>query len=208
MTTDDFSGFKPSLLEFLGELEKNNNRPWFKKNKARYETDLLTPALHFVESMEPRIKTLSPYFDAIPTRVGGSLMRIYKDTRFSKDKTPYKTNVGIQFRHETGKDVHCPGYYLHLANDGCFLGVGIWHPESKTLAAIRESVDENAKQWIKARDHKPFAAAYKLEGDSLKRAPKGIDSDHPMIIDLRRKDFIAVQGIKASYLKRRTFQTS
>ena len=132
-------------------------------------------------------------------------MRIYKDTRFSKDKTPYKTNVGIQFRHETGKDVHCPGYYVHIADDGCFLGVGIWHPESKALAAIREAIDEDPKTWKKARDHKPFASSYALEGDSLKRAPKGYEIDHPLIVDLRRKDFIAVQQIKKTDLRRKDF---
>lgn len=205
MSDDDFTGFKPSLLKFLRELEQNNNRPWFKQNKARYEADLLTPALHFIESMEPRVKTLSPYFDAIAMRSGGSLMRIYKDTRFSQDKTPYKTNVGIQFRHESGKDVHAPGYYVHIANDGCFLGAGIWRPESKALADIRDAIDENPDAWRKARDHKPFVSAYTLEGDSLKRAPKGYDPEHPLIEDLRRKDFIAVQPITKTALRRKDF---
>ena len=123
---DKFTSFEPKLVKFLGQLSRNNNRDWFKENKTRYEAEVLFPALAFVEAFQPYLKKISPYFLAVPKRVGGSVMRIYRDTRFGKDKTPYKTNVGIHFRHEMGKDVHCPGFYLHIEPKECFLGAGIW----------------------------------------------------------------------------------
>ena len=120
-----FAGFPPQTLKFLKELERNNNREWFQANKSRYEDVVLEPALDFITTMGPKLHAISDHFVAIPKRMGGSLMRVYRDTRFGKDKTPYKTNIGIQFRHELGRDVHAPGYYLHIDNTGCFLAAGI-----------------------------------------------------------------------------------
>ena len=122
-------------------------------------------------------------------------MRIYRDTRFSGDKTPYKTNVGIQFRHELGRDVHAPGFYVHLETSGCFLGAGIWHPAADALGAIRRRIDRDAAGWKRSIGAKAFRSSWELSGDSLKTAPRGYDVDHPLIEDLRRKDFIAVRSI-------------
>ena len=122
-------------------------------------------------------------------------MRPYRDMRFSKDKTPYKTNVGIQFRHELGRDVHAPGYYFHIDPENVFVGVGIWHPDSKTLAAIRDFIVDNPANWKRTRDNNSFRSHYTLDGDSLKRPPRGYDKDHPLIDDLKRKDFIAVKTL-------------
>ena len=96
-----FRGFEPPLLEFLEELADNNNRPWFLENKWRYEREVLAPSLDFIRAFQPRLKEISPYFVASDRTVGGSLMRVYRDTRFFKG-SPYKTNVGIQFRARTG----------------------------------------------------------------------------------------------------------
>ena len=122
-------------------------------------------------------------------------MRIYKDTRFSKDKTPYKTNVGISLRHQADKDIHAPGAYIHIDPDECFIGAGCWRPQSKVLAAIRAAIDEDPKAWIRARDNKAFKQVFQLAGDRLKTAPRDYARDHPMIEDLRRIDFIAVAPI-------------
>ena len=139
------SYFTPASFDFLTKLEHNNNREWFKANQAEYELQVRTPALHFIEAMSGSVVDLSPRLTAVAKKVGGSLMRPQRDSRFSKDKTPYKLNVGIQFRHFQAKDVHAPGLYLHLANDSCFIAAGIWHPESKALNAIRHCIDENPK---------------------------------------------------------------
>lgn len=187
-----FTGFDAKTLKFLKELEKNNNREWFAENKPRYEATVLEPALDFIATMGPHLHKISDHFDAIPKRMGGSLMRVYRDTRFSKDKTPYKTNIGIQFRHQVGKDIHAPGYYMHIEPDNCFIGVGMWHPESKALRAIRERIVEKPQEWHKAIGAKTFRDNYELQGESLVRPPKGFDPEDPNLVDLKRKDFIAV----------------
>src|SRR5687768_5522973 len=114
--------FGPELFGFLAELEQNNDRDWFTANKRRYEDDLLEPALAFIEDFEPHLRQISPHFRADARRTGGSLFRIYRDTRFSKDKTPYKTTAGFYFRHERYKEVRAPGFYLHLAPGDVFAG--------------------------------------------------------------------------------------
>ena len=112
-----FTGFPPGTLRFLRELERNNDREWFAVNKPRYEALVREPALDFIATMGPKLLSISDHFVALPKKTGGSLMRVYRDTRFGKDKTPYKTNIGIQFRHEVAKDIHAPGYYLHIDNE-------------------------------------------------------------------------------------------
>ena len=196
--SDKFKSFDPSLVKFLGQLKRNNNREWFAKNKSRYEEQVLYPALAFVEAFQSNLKKISPYFLAVPKRVGGSVMRVYRDTRFAKDKTPYKTNVGIHFRHEQGKDVHCPGFYLHIELKECFLGAGIWHPDNPSLAKIRTAIDGDPAAWKRARDNKKFRSQFDFAGDSLKRPPRGYDADHKYIEDLKRKDHIGINTIDAS----------
>lgn len=195
MSTGEFKGFKSNTLKFLQDLSENNNREWFQENKSRYEKELLEPAVLFIQAMAPHLENISEHFVASGKRSGGSLMRIYRDTRFSKNKAPYKTNIGIQFRHERGKDVHAPGYYVHLDNDSIFIGVGIWHPESANLAKIREAIDEKPEQWLAARDSVLANDMFELHGDSLQRPPKGYAKDHPLIEDLKRKDFIATRNL-------------
>ncbi len=195
-----FLGFPSELFKFLRDLAKHNDREWFAENKQRYEEDCLAPSLAFIEAMQPSIRKLSPYLTAIPKRVGGSLMRIYRDTRFSKNKAPYKTNVGIHFRHEIGGDVHAPGLYLHLEPGACFVGVGIWMPPTDALAMIRQLIDEDQRYWKKTRDEKKFAARFKLDSESLKTAPRGYDPTHPLIDDLRRKSFAAMAPISEKEL--------
>ena len=203
--SDKFPGLDASLVKFLGQLNRNNNREWFAKNKSRYEAEVLFPALAFVEAFQPKLKKISPYFLAVPKRVGGSVMRVYRDTRFSKDKTPYKTNVGIHFRHEKGKDAYCPGFYLHIEPKECFLGAGIWHPDNPSLAKIRAAIDEDPTVWKRARDNKKFRSHFDLAGDSLKRPPRGYNDDHQYIEDLKRKDHIGVKSFDAKSITDKTF---
>ena len=184
--------FTEDSLNFLKQLDKNNNREWFEQHKQEYEDRVRSPALDFIADMADTIQSLSPHFLAIPKKVGGSMMRPYRDVRFSKDKRPFKTNVGIQFRHFQAKDVHAPGFYLHIEPGGCFLGVGMWHPEPEPLAAIRRAIDEQPEKWLKASRAKSFSNAFELTGDSLSNPPRGYRKDHPLIDDLKRKDFIAI----------------
>ena len=190
-----FTGFPPSLFQFLSELKANNNKDWFEANRQRYEDEVRGPALAYITAMKKPIEKISPHFRVEAKKMGGSLMRIFRDTRFSKDKSPYKTNVGIHFRHAAGCDVHAPGFYLHIEPDEVFFGAGTWHPAGDSLLAIRTAIDKRRQDWVKARDAKAFRAQFELTGESLKRAPKGFEADHPLIEDLKRKDFIAVRTI-------------
>ena len=181
----------PELFIFFRELQENNNREWFEANKKRYETQVRGPLLDFITDFGLRLAEISPHYVADARKSGGSLFRINRDVRFSKDKSPYKTHAGVQFRHESGKDAHAPGFYLHLEPDGIFGGVGIWHPDNQTLGKIRDRIVDGPEKWENLKADESFASMFTLGGDSLKRAPKGYDPDHPLIEDLRRKDFIA-----------------
>ena len=205
MAKPRFEGFPLGLLHFLNELSKHNNRTWFQANKARYEQELREPALAFIAAMEAPLSKVSSHFQAVPKKVGGSLMRIHRDVRFSKDKTPFKTNIGIQFRHEYAKDVHAPGFYLHIDNSGCFLAAGCWRPEPDALKKIRARIHERPRDWQKARDARGFKSLYVLGGSSLKRPPRGYRADDPMIEDLMRKDFVGSTEFSATDIEKRDF---
>ncbi len=184
--------FTQATFVFLDELAANNDRAWFEANKPRYEALVREPALEFIGAMGPVLATFAPCFRAEPRKVGGSLMRVFRDTRFSRDKTPYKTNIGIQFRHELGKDIHAPGFYVHIATDECFFAVGCWHPDPDALGKLRDLIAKKPEKWFAARNDKKFIAQWKLWGDSLIRPPRGYDTTHPAIEDIKRKDFVAM----------------
>jgi len=190
-----FPGFGEQTLAFLAELSKNNNRNWFNANKSRYESDVLDPALAFIQAMQEPLAEISPHFVAQATRVGGSLMRIYRDTRFAKEKTPYKTNIGIQFRHEQAKDVHSPGFYVHVDPQQVFLGVGMWRPDAVPLHAIRTRIAARPAEWRRCIGDAEFRRYFELAGDSLSRPPRGFTKQQDCIEDIKRKSFIAVRDL-------------
>ena len=196
MTTQPI--IQKSLFQFLRKLAKNNNRDWFTEHKSDYECQVRDPAVELIRQLEKPLARSAPMLQVIAKSHNGSLMRIYRDTRFSKNKQPYKTNVGISFRHQAGKDVHAPGVYIHFDAKECFVGAGCWRPESSVLASIREAIDSDAKGWKKARDNKALNEHFELVGENLKTAPRDYPKDHPLIEDLRRKDFIAIAPLAES----------
>ncbi len=187
--------FSPRTFAFLSELAAHNDREWFGANKDRYLTEVRDPALRFIEDFAEPLRSISSRFRADPRPSGGSLFRIYRDTRFARDKSPYKTHIGIHFRHEAAKDAHAPGFYLHVEPGRSFMGSGVWHPAGPALRRIREAIDEDPEGWKRASRGSDFRTTFELAGDSLVRAPKGFAVDHPLIEDLRRKDFIAVASL-------------
>ena len=197
--------FSVGTFDFLETLAANNKRDWFADHKQDYEDQVRSPALALIEAVGKNLPQFAPHFTADSRKMGGSLMRVYRDTRFGKDKTPYKTNIGIQFRHETGKDVHAPAYYVHISAAQCFIGVGIWHPQSDTLLNIRQLIADKPELWLAARDDAQFSRWFALAGDSLKTAPRGFAKDHAMIEDLRRKDFIAISEIAPALIEQKGF---
>lgn len=184
--------FSKASFAFLAALAANNRREWFEAHRPDYEDAVRGPALAFIAAMADDLGRIAPHFRAVPKAVGGSLMRIHRDVRFGKDKRPYKTNIGIHFRHERARDVHAPGYYVHVEPGGCFVGVGLWRPEADALGKIRAALAEDGAAWVKARDDKGFRRAFELTGDSLANAPRGYAKDHPLVEDLKRKDFVAM----------------
>ena len=183
--------FTLELFDFLLDLQANNTREWFQDHKGRYEEHVKEPLLRFIQDFEPHLHSISEHFVADPRPNGGSMFRIYRDIRFSKDKTPYKTQAAVHFRHEAGKTAHAPGFYLHLAPDEIFAGVGIWRPDSATLKRIRDRIAVRRTDWENAVRAPEFAQEFELAGDSLKRPPKGFDPEDPHIEDLKRKDHVA-----------------
>jgi len=201
-----FNGFDADLVQFLKELDKNNDREWFTANKARFEDSVQGPLLEFIEALAPRLEKISPHVVADPRKVGGSLMRIYRDTRFSNDKSPYKTFMAAQFRHAQGKDIHAPGFYIQININETLLGTGIWQPPTDVVGKIRAAIDANPKAWLKARDDKKFVSLYgPLAGESLKRPPAGYDKEHPLVEDLKRKDFAAFRTLKPKDILKKDF---
>ncbi len=182
--------FDAKFFKFFRDLEKNNDREWFQTNKEHFQSRVQAPLIAFVGDFASPLKKISPHFIADPRPNGGSIFRIYRDTRFSKDKSPYKTWGAVHFKHDAGKDVHCPGFYLHLQPGEVFAGAGIWRPDGKTLAKIRDHIVEDPKALQSVLRKKAFKDNCTLGGDSLKRPPRGYDSEHPMIDHLKRKDWI------------------
>jgi uncharacterized protein (TIGR02453 family) len=185
--------FTRAVFEFLKELARNNNKPWWEENKERYINTIREPALDFITDFGQRLEEVSPHFVADPRVNGGSLMRPYRDMRFAKGE-PYKTNVGIQFRHEQGRDVHAPGFYLHVEPGQSFAGVGLWNPETKVARTIRQSISDDSATWGQAAHSDSFERTWEIGGhaeDRLKRIPKELDPDHPYPDDLRLKSFTA-----------------
>lgn len=204
MTT--FAGLPPDYFRFFIELRDNNNREWFNDNKPRFRASVQEPLAGLVEAMAPRLKKISKHFVADPRLNGGSVFRIYKDVRFSKDKSPYKTHGALQFRHALGKDAHAPGFYVHLDPQEIFFGGGIWAPPSPALLRIREAIRDNGSAWKKATDGGAFQKRFDgVRGDSLKRHPRGFDADHPLIDDIKRKSFFAMTQAKPAAAKKAGF---
>ncbi len=186
--------FTPAVFKFLRELKDNNNRPWFEANKDRYISLIREPAKEFIHDFAPRLTNISDHFIADTRTNGGSLMRPYRDTRFGSDKTPYKTNVGIQFRHEMGKDVHAPGFYLHLEPAGCWAAVGLWAPEPKVAKQIRDRIFDESEAWKTATRAKAFTDVWTIsheDSEMLRRVPKEYGDDFEFADDVRKKSFTA-----------------
>ncbi len=198
--------FTRQTFTFLAALADNNTREWFEEHKQDYEDLVRTPALDFIGDMAQEMPAISPHFLALPNKVGGSLMRIQRNLRFSRDKMPYKTNIGIQFRHEVGKDIHAPGYYVHIEPGECFVGIGLWRPDADALFKIREAIVKNGAAWVAARDDKTFSQHFSLAGDALANAPRGYARDHPLVEDLKRKDFICLATLSEATVTSKNFR--
>jgi uncharacterized protein (TIGR02453 family) len=190
----DAPAFAPALFRFLRDLRKNNDRDWFAAHKEIYERDVKQPALEFISSFTGPLRKISPHLVADARPVGGSLFRLHRDMRFGADKRPYKTEVGIQFRHASDDDVHAPSFYLHLAPGDVFAGAGVWRPGGAALAELRDAIVASPAAWRRASAGRGFTERWALRAEYQQRLPRGYDPNHPCADDLRRKDFLAITG--------------
>lgn len=185
--------FTPEFFGFFRELGKNNNKEWFTANKERYEKVVQEPALRFVRDAGARLQKLSSYLVADARPFGGSLSRIYRDIRFSPDKSPYKTHLAIHFWHgkAKGPEHMTPGLFLHLESGESAVYSGVWRPDAPSLKKIRDRIVDAPDAWKKV-----LRSKVRFEGESLLRPPPGYDPNHPFIQDLRRKDFVGMRSFR------------
>jgi uncharacterized protein (TIGR02453 family) len=213
MPTKNASYFSPETFKFLKQLARNNSREWFMANKARYEADVRGPCLRLIADLAEPLKRISPQIVANPKPMGGSLFRIHRDTRFSSDKSPYKTHAGMTFYHAATRAsargdaanagfgrLDAPVFYLHIEPASCFVGGGIWHPQPETVKRVRDYIVSNPASWKKATREPKFLKTYALTGEALSRPPKGYDPGHELIEDLKRKDFVCSTQVEDDFL--------
>ncbi len=195
---DSFAGFPKDFFAFFRELKAHNERAWFEANKPRFRESVQAPMTLFIAAMAPHLNKISKEFIADPRPNGGSMFRIYRDVRFSKNKAPYKEHAACQFRHRLGRDVHAPGFYVHLEPARVFFGGGLWMPEPDALLKIREAIAGKPAAWKKVIEDKTFKRTFGgVEGEQLSRPPRGFDPSHPFIEDLKRKSFVVMRETSA-----------
>lgn len=187
-TTPRFPGFPPSTLKFLAQLEKNNNREWFEKNKDRYEAEVKAPMLELVSAVSANMVDFAPEYIPEPKK---AVFRIYRDVRFSKDKRPYKTNIAASFWRQNLPKNESASFYIHLDNQEVLLAAGVYMPPAELLRTLRLHVEknhENLRAIIENKQRKKLAG--ELQGESAARLPKGFLPGHPAEDLLKRKMFL------------------
>jgi uncharacterized protein (TIGR02453 family) len=181
--------FTTRTFRFLRDLADHNDRDWFRDHQDDYERLVRAPALRFISDVAAPLHGISPYLSVVARKVGGSLFRIQRDTRFARDKTPYKTHTGMHFRHADGGGSRAPGFYVRLEPGNCFVGAGVWRPAGPAARAIRRAIASRPDEWMEVAHGPTFAAAYRMDGELLARPPHGFDPTHSLIDELRRRDF-------------------
>ena len=188
--------FTDASLKFLRGLARNNSREWFAAHKADYEAHIRAPFQHLLIDLQPILAGVSEHYRAEPKPVGGSLFRIQRDTRFANDKTPYKPWQGARLFHARGRQVEAPSFYLHLQPGNCFVGAGLWHPESATQRTVRQFIFDNPGSWKAAAHASAFRRRFDLGDDEkLVRPPRGFPADFEFIEDLKLKNFVALRAV-------------
>jgi uncharacterized protein (TIGR02453 family) len=189
-----FTGFSAASFRFLKDVGRNNNKEWFQAHRAAYEDDLLEPALAFIEAIGPQIAKFSPDVRAEP-KIGGSMIRINRDIRFSKDKRPYKNHLDMSFR--CGDSKESPGYWFRLTPTALTLGAGMHMLDKPALERYRQSVaEERSGAALQKAVKKVGSAGYDLGGEHYKRVPSGFEPDHPRAALLRHNGVYAGTEMK------------
>ncbi len=193
-----------SILSFLSELSGNNHKDWFESNRKRYEK-LKYDTIDLAARLIPRLAEFDPSLGLLDPRK--CIFRINRDVRFSKDKSPYKTNMGIFFSRNGKSDLASAGYYLHFEPGKCFIGGGIYGPPSDVLKAIRQEIYFNPQEFRQIINEKHFKEVFgELGGEKLVRSPKGFPDDFPEIDLLKYKHYIVGHNIDDNLLNEPDFE--
>lgn len=184
-----FAGVPKEGLQFLRDLKQNNDRDWFQPRKEIYDEKLKQPLLELAAALNDELERFAPDYRTEPKK---AVYRIYRDTRFGDDKTPYKTHAAASFHHRTlGKHI-AAGFYFHFSPTEFLVGGGLWKPGSKELLAIRRRISADPSELRAIVTAKPFKKLVgEMTGEQLKRPPKGFSADDPALELLRYKQFLA-----------------
>ena len=188
--------FTDKSLRFLRALARHNERAWFLARKEDYETHVRQPFQRLLDDLQGPLAEASPHFRSDSRKVGGSMFRIQRDTRFATDKAPYKEWQGARLFHERSRQVPAPSFYLHLQPGASFFGGGIWHPDTPVQRRIRQFIFDNPGGW-KAAAHAPaFRRRFDLDdAEMLVRPPRGFPADFEFLDDLRHRNFVAWRSL-------------
>ena len=189
MKTRAFSAFPKESLQFLRNLQRNNNREWFLDHKTIYEQHVKQPIAQLIEALSVDFQRFAPEMVA---SVKVSAYRIHRDTRFSKDKSPYKTHIAAVFPHSGMGKHEGAGFYLHLAPNELFIGGGLYMPLPEDLHAVRQRIADHPETFLKVIQDARFKKLFgPITGDKLARVPRGFSADHPAADYLKHKNYLA-----------------
>lgn len=186
--------FDDASLDFLRKLARHNARPWFHAHKPQYEAHVREPFMRLLGDLQPVLAGISAHYRSEPRGMGGSLLRIQRDTRFANDKTPYKTWQGAKLFHARNKQVATPQFYLHLEPGVSLIAAGLWHPDAPVLRRLRHFIVDNPGGWQAATQAPAFRKRFVLDdSEMLVRMPRGFPPDSPHANDLRRRNLVAIR---------------
>ena len=194
--------FTPKTLSFLRSLARNNDRAWFHARRHQYDTHVRAPMVAVIEQLAVDLRTIAPEFAADPKT---SLFRPFRDTRFSDNKSPLKTNVAARFPHRVLGRMNGAGLYFEVAPGWVWMGGGIWAPETPQLQAIREHVAGNYREFAKIVAAPAFKKMGGLKGDCLTRVPRGFAKDHPAAKFLVFRQFMGIREEAGQFATRPDF---
>ena len=201
-----FEGFPKKGMEFLKRLKKNNRREWFAKHKDEYEAHVKLPMQSLIVALQPHFARFASEYDFHPRR---SLFRVYRDTRFSKDKTPYKTHVAAHaVLRGKPKGLGASGYYFHIEPGEVYVGAGIYMPEGEQLKKVRRAIADHSEEFlgiVQSARFKKIFGELEMKDDRLKRIPAGFEADHPMADWLRYKHYFAGVSLPESKCYKESF---
>jgi uncharacterized protein (TIGR02453 family) len=183
-----FAGFPPEMVRFFRSLKRNNRREWFQPRKHLFEQHVKVPMLDLVAAINTDLAKFAP---ECVTEPKSAIFRIYRDTRFSADKTPYKDHIAASFSRRGGERLGTGGFYFSVSQDVIEVAAGLWHPDRDVLLAVRNHIAETHQELSRILgDKKARKLAGELKGDALSRSPKGFDPSHPAAEFIRMKDWV------------------